>query len=142
MGRCQVDNCENEYLASGYCNKHYRQVRRHGKLMPEREYHYLKHTRIYRIWEAVRYRCNCVTGPKYHRYGGRGITISEEFNDPRKFYAWAVENGYAENLSIDRIDNDGNYCRENCQWISISENTRKDMYGNTRGCKKEVKLND
>ena len=59
------------------------------------------------------------------RYGGRGITICKEWMDVKNFSEWAYKNGWKQGLSIDRIDNDGNYCPENCRWVSISENSRK-----------------
>lgn len=56
-------------------------------------------------------------------YGGRGIRVCEEWlNDPQAFNDWAVENGYQQKLTIDRIDNDGDYCPENCHWVTKSYN--------------------
>lgn len=69
----------------------------------------------------MRSRCNNPNNRAYKRYGGRGIKVCKEWNNYWVFYDWANENGYEENLTIDRIDNDGNYCPQNCRWITLSE---------------------
>jgi hypothetical protein len=83
-------------------------------------------TPLYRKWHAMRCRCNCPTNAKYPRYGGRGIRICDEWSsDFQSFSDWAYANGYEDGLSIDRIDNSGNYEPDNCQWITIAENSSK-----------------
>jgi hypothetical protein len=78
--------------------------------------HGLRHTKLYNIWNSMKDRVFNIKNKAYKNYGGRGITICDEWkNDAEAFYNWAILNGYEENkgLSIDRIDNDGNYCPEN-----------------------------
>jgi hypothetical protein len=70
-------------------------------------------------------RCNNPKHPKYSRYGGRGISVFADWRGIESFAAWALANGWAEGLQIDRINNDGNYDPSNCRWISASENARK-----------------
>ena len=90
------------------------------------ESHGESRTRLYQTWGMMKQRCYNPKSQIYHRYGGRGITVCDEWrNDFEAFREWALSHGYAEGLTIDRIDVDGNYCPENCQWLTRSENTKK-----------------
>lgn len=86
-----------------------------------------KASRLYRIWVNMRARCRNKNNPNYKDYGGRGIEICEEWNDYCKFKKWAEDNGYSDELSIDRIDVNGNYCPGNCRWVD-----QKTQMQNTR----------
>lgn len=86
---------------------------------------------LYSHWVNMKTRCFNKNNPKYKDYGARGITICEEWLDFKVFYEWAMSHGYAEGLSIERIDVDGNYCPDNCKWITMSEqakNKRTNVY--------------
>ena len=78
-------------------------------------------TRIYVIWRNMRQRCNNPKSPYYKYYGGRGISICNEWDDFSVFEDWSLSNGYADNLTIDRINVDGNYEPSNCRWVGIKE---------------------
>ena len=77
---------------------------------------------LYKVWYAMKYRCYNPKCNMYPNYGQRGITVcSEWLSDYYTFRAWALSNGYAEGLSIERIDVNGNYCSENCTWATQEE---------------------
>jgi hypothetical protein len=79
-------------------------------------------TRLYTIWEGMFNRVYNPTHKNYKDYGGRGIVVCDEWKVAKNFLDWAHANGYADNLEIDREDNDGNYCPENCRWVTHLQN--------------------
>lgn len=89
----------------------------------------LKHgksqTRIYKIWNAMKDRCYNENHVQYYLWGGKGIKVCDEWlNDFMNFYNWSMKNGYADNLSIDRIDGDKNYSPLNCRWSTKKQQAR------------------
>ena len=84
--------------------------------------HKMSGTRIYETWQDMKRRCYNKQNVRYNRYGGRGIKVCEEWlNNFQSFYDWAIRNGYSDDLTIDRIDNDGNYEPSNCRWSTAKE---------------------
>lgn len=82
--------------------------------------------KLYSIWQGMKKRCYYPKDVCFNRYGGRGISICSEWtNNYQAFKFWAILNGYQNGLTIDRIDNDGNYEPNNCQFLTMSENLKK-----------------
>ncbi len=75
-------------------------------------------TKLYRVWHSMKDRCSLETCSAFKHYGGRGISVCEEWKDYQVFHDWAMSSGYKEGLSIDRIDVNGNYEPSNCRWVS------------------------
>lgn len=92
--------------------------------------HGLKGHRLYRIWQGIKNRCLNPNRKDFKYYGGRGIQICDEWlHDFQSFYDWAMENGYSDELSIDRKEVNQNYSPDNCKW-----STSKEQCNNRRSC--------
>ena len=93
--------------------------------------------KLYWVYYAMLQRCYHKSCSRYFRYGGRGIVVCDEWrNDNTAFYRWALANGYREGLTLDRIDNDGDYTPDNCRWVSVktqNSNTSKCVYITYKG---------
>ena len=87
--------------------------------------------RLYGIWSGIKQRCGNEKTHCYARYGGKGVSIHPDWLEFSGFRDWAVAAGYARNLTIDRIDGNGNYEPGNCRWVTRGDNSRN---------RKEVKL--
>lgn len=91
-----------------------------------------KNKRLYNIWACMKQRCN---NPKHTAaiwYHDKGIRVCDDWLSYKNFEKWSMENGYSDDLSIDRIDPDGNYEPQNCRWISIKENRLRAIGGNQK----------
>lgn len=104
--------------------------------------HNLWNSRIYKIYYGMKARCYSSATPNYNDYGGRGIKICDEWKDDfMSFYNWSMANGYSDELSIDRIDVDGDYSPENCRWVDKivqANNCRNTYYVTYKGVTKPI----
>lgn len=104
-------------MRCGYCKKNHRYA-------PDGRTDYCR-TRLGRALESMRKRCSSPKFSTYRYYGGRGIEVCVEWRrNWQSFERWALENGYQDWLTIDRIDNDGNYKPTNCRWVTLKENIK------------------
>ena len=96
----------------------------------------MRNKRLYNIWACMKQRCNNPNHTAAIWYHDKGIKVCEEWISYRNFEEWAMKNGYADDLSIDRIDSSGNYEPKNCRWISIRENRLRAVRGSDRTIKR------
>lgn len=92
--------------------------------LEEKRLHGDTKARLYNVWVKMKQRCTDSKSHAYKRYGGRGISICDQWMDYRNFKKWATNNGYSDKLQIDRINNDGNYEPGNCRFVTGTVNMR------------------
>ena len=116
---CEFIGAKQQSVSNAYC-KNYK-IRGYKIIRGESTSHCESNTRLYRIWSSMKHRCRGKNHEAYHNYGGRGIKVCDEWNKYKAFRKWALENGYSDELTLDRIDNNGNYEPSNCRWATMKQ---------------------
>lgn len=118
---CQCD-CGNKVIVTASNLKKKKSGTKSCGCMHHPKTHGLTDSRIYKTWTNMKQRCNNPNHKAYKNYGGRGIKVCDEWNNSSEtFFKWAFENGYDDNLELDRIDNNLGYSPDNCRWITHKE---------------------
>lgn len=111
VAKCTIASCyRRNRLCKGYSIER-------GKITT----HHATKTRLYKIWSSMHERCYRQKHKHYKNYGGRGIKVCKEWEEFTNFRDWATQNGYGDKLTIDRINNNGNYEPSNCRWVTFTE---------------------
>jgi len=103
--------------------------------------HGMRHTKIYRVWQNMKRRCLNTSAINYPIYGGRGISICDRWLECFENFYEDMKDGHNDNLSLERIDVNGNYCKENCKWVTMAEqckNKRNTAYITYKGVTKRA----
>lgn len=120
----EKDACDFLGVCQSYVASAYRQgTTYHGFniIKPLSENDIYNDKRLRKIWTSMHERCEYEKHPQYHNYGGRGVKVCDEWAEYIPFAKWAFRNGYAEELTIDRVDSNENYEPNNCRWVTIKE---------------------
>lgn len=140
MNTCKAPDCNRTDIKGyGYCHKHYQRLKAHGHINQTQtpKGFALEHRVEYRCYTSIKTRCYNKSCPPYHNYGGRGIKMAPRWLGPNGFVNFYTDMGPRPKTghSLDRIDNDGDYCPENCRWTDAK------TQGNNRRTNKLLEYN-
>lgn len=126
---CKVEDCQTVVRAKGFCITHYNQMRSFGEIREKtKERHGMHASPEYLAWENMKARCFRLSHPCYHLYGGRGISVDESW--VKSFIKFYEDMGKrpGKGYSLERVDNNKGYCKENCVWASQSQQNLNKRY--------------
>ena len=124
MNICKVNDCKIQVHGLGYCHKHWRRFKKHGNPLFVRQKNEIckkNYPVEFKTWQCIKQRCYNLKVSNYHRYGGRGIIICNEWINNFESFFRSVGPVPFKGAHIDRKDNDGNYESGNCRWVTPSE---------------------
>ena len=127
MRVCTIEGCGGKHKAIGYCLKHYRRFQRHGDVNHvslEVGFNNKSH-QLYTTWCGMKERCNNPNNKSYKYYGGRGIKVCDRWLNSFQCFLSDMGEKPTQNHTLDRIDNNGDYIADNCQWITMQEQVEK-----------------
>ena len=145
MRICDIDTCSNKHLSKGYCSKHYYRFKRTGSpYLVRSERHGMRYTSEYKSWCEMKYRCFNLNCERYSDYGGRGITVCDEWKGSFSIFYNDMGDKPSDKHSLDRIDNNGNYEPSNCRWATDEQQARNQRIrkSNTTGVTGVYKVGD
>lgn len=103
--------------------------------------HGMTRSKLHYVWMGMHSRCNCQSDTNYSHYGARGITVCDEWLiDFQSFYDWSMSHGYKAGMTLDRINNDGNYEPSNCRWVTMADQCRNKSSNVWLECNGERKI--
>ena len=120
---CEYSGCSKHAKYRGYCISHYDKLRYRGEIQNVNEMHGKRWSSEYTTWASIKTRCYNHNYKYYHRYGGRGITVCDRWLHSFNNFNEDMGDKPFPKAQIDRINNDGNYCPENCHWVTPLENS-------------------